>query len=177
MAAGIDTGAIAYQSLFNIEAADTPVTLMSRCVDRGMQLITHLLDDAARVPPSIPAHAQDLSRRSYHGREIPNSGALSWSWSAAKVNRFVRACRYDPFHSPWGHPRARWAEKPIEILDTSLTGEASTETPGCVRIRNQSCHVACGDEWIRLLALRADGKKYRAADLLEDGCRLQEVSP
>src|SRR5262249_51292666 len=51
----IDTGPIAYQTLFEISDHDTALKLFSRCVREGMVLLRRLLDDAAqRTIPLIP---------------------------------------------------------------------------------------------------------------------------
>ena len=94
MEPGIDTGAVAYESSFAIDDQDTGISLSVVCVRHGLPLISRLLEDARRDATSVPAIAQDLSRRRYYHRDPPQRGALVWARPAHEIARFVRACDY-----------------------------------------------------------------------------------
>src|SRR5262249_48108381 len=74
MLAGIDTGPIAYQALFDIEDNDTGFSLSAKCIKFGMELIKQLLETAKSDPQAIPAIEQDLTRREYFGKAMPQNG-------------------------------------------------------------------------------------------------------
>jgi methionyl-tRNA formyltransferase len=76
MLAGIDTGAIAYQTLFDVEETDTGLSVSAKCIKFGMELIRKLLETAAENPRAIPAIEQDAGRREYFGKGTPEDGWL-----------------------------------------------------------------------------------------------------
>lgn len=174
MDAGIDTGPIAYQSAFKIDDSDTGLSVTAKCVRHGVPLISRLIAEATRDPSSIPALEQDIGKRRYFGREVPNGGNLVWSAPAREVVRFVRAADYFPFSSPWGVPRARLGTQQVGIAKASLTDEPADEAPGSVgqtRPRG-SITVATKDEWIVVHRMWCDGRYVRPSDVCSAGDRL-----
>lgn len=143
MAAGIDTGPIAFQETFAIDERDTGLSVALRCAQKGIELIRKLLDVLARGE-AAPCTPQDLSRRRYFGREVPQGGRIDWNAPARRIHDFVRACDYHPFASPWGAPLARLGGEAM-ILKTALTGERCDAPPGT--LRDDTC-VATADEWL-----------------------------
>jgi methionyl-tRNA formyltransferase len=173
MAAGIDTGPIVYQSLFDIEDADTALTLYAKCTREGVALLLRLLETASRDENAIPLLPQDLTRRQYFGREIPENGCVNWSRQASEIVNLARACDYYPFPSPWGSPRARLGEREIGVVKARLTGESCNAAPGTIgRIAWPAVQVACADEWIWLDKALIEGKYLPAADILQPSARL-----
>lgn len=173
MAAGIDTGPIVYQSLFDIESADTALTLYARCTKEGVALLLRLLETASRDENAIPLLPQDLTQRQYFGKEAPENGRLNWSRQAREIVNLARACDYYPFPSPWGSPRARLGEREIGVIKARLTGESCDAAPGTVRrIAWPAVQVACADEWIWVDKALVGGRYLPAADILQSGARL-----
>jgi UDP-4-amino-4-deoxy-L-arabinose formyltransferase/UDP-glucuronic acid dehydrogenase (UDP-4-keto-hexauronic acid decarboxylating) len=170
----IDTGAIAYQSRFPLRSDDTGVSLSTRCVELGLTLVSKLLDAAAADPASIPVRAQDLSERTYYGRGAPHEGRVCWSWTAGKIERFVRASDFFPLESPWGSPSARLEARPLEIVRVALTGERCNEPPGSLRHDGPGVSVATADEWLRLMRLRFDGESGDPSQLLAGHAALSD---
>ncbi len=173
MAAGIDTGPIVYQSMFNIEADDTALSLYARCAKVGVALLLRLLETASRDENAIPLSPQDLTQREYFGREAPENARVNWSRQAREIVNLTRACDYYPFPSPWGHPRARLGEQEIAIIKVRLTGQLCDAGPGTVRrLAGPAVQVACGDEWIWVDKLLVEGKYLPAAEVFQPGSRL-----
>jgi methionyl-tRNA formyltransferase len=173
MAAGIDTGEIVYQSLFNIEATDTALTLYAKCIKEGVALILKLLETASQDEQAIPLLPQDLAQREYFGREVPGNGGVNWSRPAKEILNLVRACDYFPFPSPWGHPRAGLGDQQVAFLKTRPTGQSSDAPPGTVgQAAGPGIQVACADEWIWVDRLLVEGKSLPAATFLFPGARL-----
>jgi UDP-4-amino-4-deoxy-L-arabinose formyltransferase/UDP-glucuronic acid dehydrogenase (UDP-4-keto-hexauronic acid decarboxylating) len=129
---GIDTGPIAWQERFPIDAADTGLSVSGKCVRSGVPLILRLATVAADDPDAIPRQKQDLNRREYFPAGPPAEGRIDWSQPADSILRFVRASDYAPFPSPWGHPRAQLAGRDVGIAKATETGVAATEQPGAV---------------------------------------------
>jgi len=175
--AGIDSGAIVYQSLFPIEADDTALSLSLKCVREGIRLMLRLLEAAEAHPPQIPLSPQDTAMREYFGREVPERGRLSWSWPACKVLNFVRACDYFPFSSPWGYPRSRLGVKELALVKAHLTGLGCEVPPGTVgKATDSGVYVACKDEWIVASKLLLEGKYVPAREVLNLGDRFAECA-
>jgi methionyl-tRNA formyltransferase len=179
----VDTGAIVYQTLFDIEGADVALSVSYRCSKEGIRLLTKLIETASISPYSIPYHPQDISRREYFGREIPE-GSLCWSRPACEIVNFVRACDFYPFPSPWGYPRANLASEEFSVVKASRTGESCRDAiPGQVRQSGKSMLVATGDEWIALHKLIFAGtyadaaQKLRGGELLKDNIGVAATAP
>jgi methionyl-tRNA formyltransferase len=173
MEAGIDTGPIVYQSLFDIGGADTALTLYAKCTKEGVALLLRLLETASGDENAIPLLPQDLTERQYFGKEAPENGRVNWSRLAREIVNLARACDYYPFPSPWGSPRARLGGHEIGVIKARLTGEPCNAAPGTVRrLAGPAVQVACADEWIWLDKALIDGKYLPAADILKSGARL-----
>jgi methionyl-tRNA formyltransferase len=174
MLAGIDTGTIAYQALFDIDDGDTGFSVSAKCIKSGMELIKKLLDAAERGPDHIPAIEQDFALREYFGKGTPEEGWLDWSRPAREVFNFVRAADYSPFQSPWQTPRARMGDEEIGFVKVALTGQACDEQPGTIAIKDgETVRVSCSDEWIEVKRVLKRGKISNAIDLLPHGSRME----
>lgn len=174
MEAEIDTGAIAYETAFDITDGDTGLSLSIKCIEHGIRLVGHLLEDAAASSETIPARPQDLSRRRYYGRETPDGGRIHWDRPARRVVDFVRACDYDPFPSPWGRPRTGPGSRELEVLKSACTWEATSAPPGTVgRVDDDGALVAAEDEWVLLKSVAVPGEPaVPPAALVQEGTRL-----
>jgi UDP-4-amino-4-deoxy-L-arabinose formyltransferase/UDP-glucuronic acid dehydrogenase (UDP-4-keto-hexauronic acid decarboxylating) len=167
MAAGIDTGAVAYEARMPIEDADTAFTLSAKCVKAGVPLIERLLTTAADDPAAIPSIPQDLTRRQYRGREIPQEGRIDWAKTARETVDFVRACDYGPYPSPWGRPQTTLGGVDVSVLKAARTGMASSAAPGTVGdVSGRGVMVSGDDEWVLVQRLSVNGRGVDAADVL-----------
>jgi methionyl-tRNA formyltransferase len=166
----IDSGPIAYQSCFPIESEDTALSLSLKCVREGVPLMMRLLEAAETGGDGIPLVPQDLSRREYFGKEVPEQGWLSWSWPARKVLDFVRACDYFPFSSPWGHPKTRLRVQEFALVKARRTGLSCDASPGTVGdVIDSGVCIACEDEWILASKLLVNSRYLPAAEVLRSG--------
>jgi methionyl-tRNA formyltransferase len=173
--AGIDTGAIAYESWFEIGESDTALSVAARCVKEGVPLLARLLAAAEGGREAIPAVPQDLSRRRYFGGDPPDGARMVWSRPARAIVDLVRACDYSPFRSPWGQPGARLESRTIEVTKAALTREPAHAEPGTVGpVQGDDVHVAAGDEWIAVRRVQLEGEAVRAAAVLAPGMRLED---
>lgn len=141
-----------------------------------MPLISELLRVLAHDSSGIPVVEQDLAKRRYFGKEVPNGGWVPWSLSARQVVDFVRACDCGPWPSPWGRPRTLVSGTEITVLRASLTGEEAAVAPGTVGAPDgDGIRVAAADEWVVIRRLRINGRGaapstvLSAADALAGG--------
>lgn len=176
MEAGVDAGPIAYQSLFPIADDESAFSVSLKCVREGMELMSRLLQ--AAEAGSIPSVPQDLAKRRYFGREVPEGGQFSWEWPAQKVINFVRACDYFPFDSPWGHPHTCLGVQEVALVKASRTGQPCQVMPGTIGDSTDSgVLVACQDEWILVSKLRVEDRCLPAVGFLRTGGKPRFRSP
>jgi methionyl-tRNA formyltransferase len=170
MDAGIDTGPVAYEARLAVDEEDTGFTLSAKCVRAGIPLLHDLLQAAAEG--AVPRRAQAAGPRRYYGREVPQQGRLLWTVPARQVVNFVRACDYQPFASPWGHPAATIGGRELLLLKATRTGEPCTTPPGSVGERvGSDVLVAAADEWVRVRRVRVGKFALPAAEVLQPGDR------
>jgi methionyl-tRNA formyltransferase len=174
MEPGIDTGAIVYQQQFPVGDEDTALAVSFKCTQIGVALIFKLLETVSTTPDALRLIPQDLSRREYFGKEVPDDGYLSWRAPAERIVNFIRACDYFPFRSPWGEPKTRLGSDEISVLKAARTRLVSHAEPGTVdQVSESGALVAGADEWVLVKKLKSAGKYFAAADLLALGDRLE----
>jgi methionyl-tRNA formyltransferase len=171
MEPGVDTGAIAYETWFDLSESDTGLSVSVRCAREGVALMQRLLEDA---PDAIPARAQDLGGRRYYRRgEVPHDGLIAWDRTAREIVDLVRASDYFPFSSPWGIPQAPLGDGSLAILKASRTADAAGEPPGTVGTEEDGgVRVAASDEWVLVERVQLGDRPQPAAEVLEPGMRL-----
>jgi UDP-4-amino-4-deoxy-L-arabinose formyltransferase/UDP-glucuronic acid dehydrogenase (UDP-4-keto-hexauronic acid decarboxylating) len=173
MAAGIDTGPIAYEERFPIEERDTGLSLSLKCVKAGLPLIGRLLEQAAGDPQGIPRLEQDRSRRRYYRRRAPLGGRIDWNRSARQNVDHVRACDYAPFPSTWGHPLTSAGDIELAVAKLTLDDPDCGQPAGTVgEIDDAGARIATGDGWVRTPRIQHEGKYLHPRELLDPGMRL-----
>jgi methionyl-tRNA formyltransferase len=175
MVSQIDAGTIAYQKRIPIEADDTGMTLMLKCVREGIPLIQRLLDAAAQGADPIPRMEQALSRRRFFFGKAPNDGVLCWHRSAQEIVNHVRAADYSPFASPWGHPENVFNGRKVGVIRARLTSDPSEAEPGTIgQQHHRGVFVAAENEWVLVESLSLEGQSIPAHEVLRTGDRLEE---
>lgn len=165
MTAGIDTGDIAYQERFALSDKDTGLTVSTKCVRLGVKLIQQLLNED---PQAIPKIKQDLSKRVYHGFEVPFKGKIDWTQDAQVLERFIRASDFYPLPSPWGTPRTSFKAKELGILKVGLTEEVSQVKAGSIKVKDEKVYVATTSNWLELKKVIFGSKLLNAIEVLKD---------
>jgi methionyl-tRNA formyltransferase len=178
----IDAGPIVYQTLFPMSSDESALSLSTKCVEHGLELLRRLLDVAAENPSRIPLAPQNFSERNYYGKSVPHNGCLSWDWPAHRIVNFVRACDYFPFRSPWGYPSTEWAHGSLSIMKASRTGTICREVPGTVgEVTGPAALIASSDEWVEVQKVRfgkvsmPPGNVFRTGDRLSAGIPLAGI--
>ncbi len=174
MTAGIDEGTIAYQEMFDLTEKDTGLSVSTKCVRLGIQMIETLLANLHQDPKKIPKLSQDFSKRRYFGFKAPFEGKIQWDMSAAELERFVRASDYYPLPSPWGYPKANLGEQEIGLMKVSKTGVAADQEAGSIKEQDGVIWLATKDEWLVVQKVQIDGKAVEAINVLQDGQRIIE---
>ena len=170
MTATVDTGAIAYESWFDIDPADTGLRVATRCGREGVALLKRLIEDAAGE--GVPALAQAPDGRRWFGAEVPHDGVLPWDAGARRVADLVRAADYAPFESPWGTFATSVGGRRLEIVRVARTGEPTGEPPGSIgAAREGGVPVSAGDEWVLVERARLEGSAVDPAHILAQDLR------
>lgn len=168
---GIDTGAVAYERRFEIEAHDTGLAVALKCVRHGLALIARLLEDAARR--EVPAREQELARRRYFDARPPYDGRLPWTLPARRIVDLVRAADYRPFPSPWGHPATTLDNRELRVVEAAHTGQHATQPAGTVgNVDDSGARVAAADEWVLVRRVQQGDTFVDAGDVLDSATRL-----
>lgn len=163
----IDAGPIVYQSFFPIGETDSALNVYAKCGREGANLMLRLLDVASKDPSAIPVVPQNLDEREYFGKGIPEEGRISWSWPAARIVNFVRACDYFPFRSPWGAPQTMLGTKDVAILKAVRTHLPCAVAPGTVGdVDTRGALVASTDEWVLVQKLKVGDSVRKPQEVL-----------
>ena len=166
----LDAGDIIYREDFPITAGDTPVSLASKSLRAGVPRLMELIDTMAADPAKLPRQTQNLSRRRYYGKKVPNDGRVDWDARAGQIVNFVRACDYFHFDSPWGRPETTCKGRDYGVLKAGATGQHCDAPPGEVGRRADSgVFVAAADEWVNVMSLAIEGATIPAAEALHPG--------
>jgi methionyl-tRNA formyltransferase len=174
MAAGIDTGPVAYCERFPIEDTDTGLSVALKCTRLGARLVETLLHAAASDPASIPRIPQDLGARRYFSAGPPDDGRIAWSAPARAISNFVRAADYRPFQAPWPHPRTRAGGREFGLASVRPTGRPSNAPPGWIgAVSDAGVEVACGDEWLLVREVQEQSRYQPAAASFASLTRLE----
>lgn len=170
MDAEVDTGPIAYASAFPVEPHETGLSLNSRCARTGLELVRLLLRDAAAGPAEIPATRQPASGRRLFRRGPPADGIVDWRAPAVAIERFVRACDFQPWPSPWAPAPRTWLDgAELRLLRARATDTAADAAPGTIAVDRGIARVCAGDAWLSVEAVAAGGRTMRAAEALAAG--------
>jgi len=160
MAPGLDSGPVLARRAVPIEATDTAGTLHDRLAPLGAAL---LVDTVARLAAGdIEAVPQDERGATHAPKVTPADGRLHWWWSAAQLQRRVRAM------NPW--PVARTCHNGVTLRVWAAEAFAGDRgaVPGEVLAAGRAgIDVACGEGALRLTVLQRDGaRRVPAGDFL-----------
>lgn len=99
----LDGGPIIARRNFEIQDADTGLTLLARAWKIGIEMLCDILPDLIEGRP-LNATPQDKSRHRYFRGTAPHGGVIQFEWSVTKILNLIRALNYYPLTSPSGPP-------------------------------------------------------------------------
>ncbi|KAA0920366.1 LLM class flavin-dependent oxidoreductase [Aquicoccus porphyridii] len=141
-----DTGGIVEQVMFDISEGDTALTLNTKCYEAAMGSFGAVLEKLSR--PEVPVVAQDLSGRSYFGRDKRPvaAGRIDFAQPAEEVVRMVRALDHGPYWNPLAAPKIEVAGQVLLVGGARIPREpAAPATPGTVlEVDGDALRVATG---------------------------------
>jgi methionyl-tRNA formyltransferase len=161
MIAEADAGDIVAQQAIDIEPDDTAVTLYTRLVKVGVDLMLEAYPAVlAGTAPRIP---QDEARATVFPRRRPEDGRVEWTWPAARVADMIRAVAHPypgAFVGDGAHRLILWAGA-VE------PGVVSGAAPGTLLqvLPSRGITVATGHGALRLTLVQSAGGAEEPADV------------
>jgi amino acid adenylation domain-containing protein len=180
---GIDTGDVLVQRDVPIDPDETSLSLNTKCYEAALLAFGDMVDGLA--DGSIAARPQDLSQRTYFGREhVPAGGAIiDWTSSAAAIDRLLRALTFGPHDNSVGAAKVLIGGD-LYLCRSGRRIAVQGAVPGTVlQISSDALQVACEDGAIQIDALTSlDGAPVSILALarrlnLVTGSRLDRVEP
>jgi len=156
---GTDSGEIAYQSGFELDAAETATTLYAKVSEHIDRLMRALATDlvAGNAIPQIP---QDDSLATYTARRTPVDGYIDWTRNADDIWTLIRAStRPYPgaftYHN--GVRMVIWAAEYVAISNqVAMPGQVALLGPDGVLVK-------CGVGYVRLIEVQVGNDEPVAA--------------
>ena len=164
--AGLDTGPMLEKTEIEIAADETAPELSKRLAAAGAPLIVSTLKKLER--DEITPQPQDSSLATLARPLKKEDGATDWSLSAQQIYNRIRGLE------PWPGAYTIFRGQTMQFWGRpGESGEASRE-PGALRATRDSLFVCCGaNTWLRLEAVRLEGRKRISARDFANGARLQ----
>jgi len=160
----VDAGPIVGQVRFPIRAEDTGLTLFSRCLTAGAELLSHIVAQIIRGEALIDV-PQDLTRRRLYRHRDALDDRIDWNNTAVGVMDFIRAGNYEPFASPTYVARLdKIAGFDVKLL-RAIKGGATTARPGTiVDVAAEGPLIACGDGAAIRIVKANDGRRVMSPE-------------
>jgi natural product biosynthesis luciferase-like monooxygenase protein len=152
IAGGVDEGPVLAARAFDVAPDDTALTLNARCWQAGMESFPEVI---ARLAEDAPGVAQDLTARTYVGREAraPGAGLIDAGMPAARIAAMVRALDHGDYANPVGLARLWHGGRLVAVGRAEVA--AGTGVAGTVLSVGDGLVVAVADGAVRLTGLRA----------------------
>ena len=90
-----DSGNILLQDIINIKKNDTAFSLFHKLVKLSLKNLFSVFYLA--IYENNKGKPQDLTKRTYYPRKLPNNGILNKLWSKSKKDLFYRAMHFPPY--------------------------------------------------------------------------------
>lgn len=152
--AGVDTGDILEQRLFQIAADDTALTLNTRCFEAALDSFPSLL--AQLETGELRRNPQDMTHRSvFRSADRPAAmGRIDFAQSTTQVLRLIRALDHGSYWNPLTTAKLSLAGQVVSVGQGQLAPGAGA--PGQIlRADANGLVVACADGAVALSELRS----------------------
>lgn len=158
MERGLDTGAVYAMQDEIIRPKDTTASLTARLAEVAGEVLHHHLDGLLKADiVATPQRGQVVETR----KITKAHGAIDWTWSAARIERHVRAM--------WPWPRA-WTTiqdgMRLQVHESSVLERDETMAQGTVAHDTDGILVATGDGRLRLDMIQLPGKRAQPSSEL-----------
>ncbi|MCC6000249.1 MAG: LLM class flavin-dependent oxidoreductase [Pararhodobacter sp.] len=147
---GVDMGDIVEQVMFDIDPAETALSLNTTCFARGLEsfpaVVAGIESGALRRMP------QDMSQRSQVRRDDRPAGAgrLDFARPADHVARFVRALDHGGYRNPICLPKVETEKGAVAVVQAEVIDGQGAAAGTVLAVGADSIQVACGKGVVRL---------------------------
>lgn len=166
--AGIDSGELVAQRMFEIPPDSTSRQLIMRSISAGIDLFGEVVSHCeqgtlARVP-------QATSRRLfYSSREVPGDAEADFSQTIGQMDRLVRALNFIPLRSPFPPLRASVMGRAFFIDEVRAGRVQQSGAPGTLTRADDVLEVQVSDGTLELTKVRdQDGRRILVSSLIVD---------
>lgn len=148
---GVDEGDILAQRLFEMRPDDTALTVNARCFARAAESFPDVVAQLEGAGPQ--RQAQDLSQRSYVGRDKRPDGAgvIDFSQPALRIGALVRGLDHGGYWNPLTEAKVKLADGRFLTVTALLATEAADAAPGTVLAQDgTTATIATADGAVKL---------------------------
>ena len=165
MNTGVDTGDILLQREYAISDDDTGGSLFDRLSILGADLVIEALDliEKGKIIP----RPQDESKATHCGKIKKDMGLIDWSWSAEKIERYIRGL------NPWPSAYTYMDGRQLKIWKAYVSDEKG-ECATVLKVDKKSITIGCGEGSVRVLEVQLEGKKRMEMSAFLLGNRILE---
>ncbi len=165
MNTGVDTGDILLQREYAISDDETGGSLFDRLSILGADLVIEALDliEKGKIIP----RPQDESKASHCGKIKKDMGLIDWSWSAEKIERYIRGL------NPWPSAYTYMDGRQLKIWKAYVSDEKG-ECATVLKVDKKSITIGCGEGSVRVLEVQLEGKKRMEMSAFLLGNRILE---
>lgn len=151
---GLDTGDILLQKKIKISKDETGESLFDRLAALGADAVCEALSliEEGKLTPI----KQDDEKSSYAKMLNKSMGKIDFSWTADKLERYVRGL------NSWPSAYTSLGGKTLKIWEAYVVGgkDADGKKPGTVvKVSKDALFVACGEGILEIRSLQLEGKK------------------
>lgn len=147
MQAGIDTGNIALQSVFEITEKETGLSLFLKCMQQGATLVREALDIIA-TGSSLPSISQNHSHRKLYTQRMAQEAYIDLQDTADQALRLIRAADYAPFKSPTYTPLLKLSNHTLQCVKAIRAENPPSFDGPFFYIPEQGLYIAFSDSVI-----------------------------
>lgn len=158
MQTGIDTGAIAFQTTFELDGNETGLSLYLKCISEGTKMFQQAIETiiSGGQIPSIP---QDLKLRKLYTHKMALDGKINFEQSCTQILNFIRAGNYEPFQSPTYKPVFEYKGQWIQVLKAQLSNHKLK--PGELYSANNAFYIGTSDFALEIVKAKDEnGRKF-----------------
>ncbi len=154
LALEMDSGDILLQEPLPVDPRETTASLTDRVAETGAGYLLTVVNGLAEG--NLAAVPQDHEKATFCSLIGKDDGQLSWSESAVRLDRVIRA------YTPWPHGFTAWKGQRLNILEAHpLAGDSSCAEPGTVTgmDKKEGILIQTGEGLLAVTRLQLQSKK------------------
>src|SRR3989338_3116399 len=162
----MDAGDIYLQEKTPIGENETAMELATRLSTLGADLLLKTIEglETKSITPKPQNANQVVPTRKFEKED----GKLDFSKPASEIHNRIRACQ------PWPGTFCSLKNKLFKIYTASVLPGENTETPGRLKVENQTLTVACGKNSLLLQEIQIEGRRKMTTEEFLKGFKIPE---